>query len=108
MVSAMNDIRIYWLWLVIVFGPANPRIWRLSKHYDNAEHFVKALLDDTIEELTGKEKNRIKKIKFSDARKLLEYCNEKGINVYCYEIIQKIQRTIIERYVIGCVVDILL
>lgn len=85
MVSAMNDIRIYWLWLVIVFGPANPRIWRLSKHYDNAEHFVKALLDDTIEELTGKEKNRIKKIKFSDARKLLEYCNEKGINVYCYE-----------------------
>ena len=81
----MIDVRIYWLWITIVFGPANPRVWSLSKHFDKAENFVNALLNGNVEGLTERETERVKKIKIADAQNLLKYCNKNEINVYCYE-----------------------
>ena len=81
----MTDKRIYWLWLTLVFGPGNPRIWQLSKHYNDAEAFVNGLTNDTVKDLTENEIKRVRKVRLSDAKKLLEYCSEENINVYCYE-----------------------
>ena len=81
----MTDKRIYWIWLVLVFGPANPRIWQLSKHYNDIETFVNALMNNSVKELTENEIKRIRKVRIGDAKKLSEYCGKKNINVYCYE-----------------------
>lgn len=81
----MNDRLIYWVWLTLVFGPANPRVWQLSSHYDDVETFVNALQDNSVRDVTDKEKSRIRKTQISDAKRLLEICEKKNINVYCYE-----------------------
>ena len=81
----MTDKRIFWLWLNLVFGPANPRIWQLSKHYDKAETFVNALLNGSVRELTENEAKRVKKVPLNHAKEMLDYCNSQSINVYCYE-----------------------
>ena len=31
----MNETR-YWLWLSLVFGAGNPRVWQLLDHFDSA------------------------------------------------------------------------
>ena len=81
----MLDKRIYWIWLVLVFGAANPRIWQLSEKYSNAEDFVRALKNGTVANLTENENKNIKKYSIKDAEAILQYCKDKGINVYCYE-----------------------
>lgn len=81
----MTDKRLFWIWLMLVFGPANPRIWQLSKHYDSAENFVNSLMSNSVKDLTDREVGNIRKTQMSDAKKLLEYCNDKNINVYSYE-----------------------
>ncbi|MGN0601309.1 MAG: DNA-processing protein DprA [Oscillospiraceae bacterium] len=81
----MNDKTLFWLWLTLVFGPGNPRIWQLGKHFDNAENFVGSLMNDSVKGVTEKESARIKKIQIKDAKKLFEYCKEHNINIYCYE-----------------------
>ena len=81
----MTDKRIYWLWLTLVFGPGNPRIWQLSKHYNDAETFVNGLMNETVKDLTENELKRVRKVQLNDAKKLLEYCDKENINVYCYE-----------------------
>ena len=81
----MNDKRIVWLMLVMIFGAGNPRIWELSANYDSAEEFCRALKDHEVSDLKDKEKANVDKITVDDAKKLLDECTEKGINVYCYE-----------------------
>lgn len=81
----MLDKRIYWIWLVLVFGAANPRIWQLGERFVDVESIVRSLMNGSVKELTDEEKLEIKKHSLDDAEKLLSYCENKGINVYCYE-----------------------
>ena len=81
----MRDVKALWLWLVLAFGPANQRIWQLSKHYDDIEIFVRALMNNTVRDMTDKEISRVKRTNLGDADKLLKYCGEHGINVCCFD-----------------------
>ncbi|MBR1384453.1 MAG: DNA-protecting protein DprA [Ruminococcus sp.] len=81
----MMDVCAYWLWLVMVFGPANPRIWSLSHEYENAESFVEALENDKVKGLTGGEKERISMYEVMDAAIIIDECRSAGYGVYCYE-----------------------
>lgn len=81
----MTDRRIYWLWLILVFGPGNSRIWQLSKHYNDAETFVNSLMNGAVKDLTDNEIKRVRKVQLNDAKELLERCDRENIIVYCYE-----------------------
>lgn len=79
------DQRVYWLWLVLVFGPADPRIWVLSKDYADVRDFVDALQNDRIINVDKVIKERIEKFSLDSASEIIEHCEEAGINVYSYE-----------------------
>lgn len=81
----MLDKRVYWLWLVKVFGPSNPRIWQLGERFGDIETFVRSVMNGSVRNLTDNENKNIKKCKLSEAEKLLNKCLDKGICVYCYE-----------------------
>ncbi len=81
----MNDERLVWILLVKIFGPGNPRIWELSANYDNADDFYNALCAHEISEATAKEYENVDKYTLKDAERILEICESKGMNVYCYE-----------------------
>ena len=49
----------YWLWLVMVFGPANPRIWLLSRNFDTVDRFVSALEDGKVRGISGGERAKL-------------------------------------------------
>ena len=34
---------IYWVWLTIAFGPANPRKWELGRRFDEVKEFYDAI-----------------------------------------------------------------
>ncbi len=81
----MNDKRIVWLLLLMIFGVGNPRIWELSANYDSAEEFYKALKDHEVSDLNEKEKQLVDKLTESDAQNIIDDCADKNINIYCYE-----------------------
>ncbi|MGN1113642.1 MAG: DNA-processing protein DprA [Oscillospiraceae bacterium] len=81
----MADLRACWLWLQLAFGPANPRIWQLSVQYEDVSSFVDAALNGRLNHLTENEQNRIHKYTLNDAEKLLDYCEQNGYEICCYD-----------------------
>ena len=79
------DKRVYWLWLVLVFGPANNRIWQLSAKMKSTEEFCKALREGKIPELTVPERKRAASIPFEEAERIISVSGVKGIRVLSYE-----------------------
>lgn len=80
----MED-KAYWIWLLLIFGPANPRIWELSKEYENVSLFANALLDNSTRRLTDDELKRIRLTPFSAAEAALKKCREADIDVICFD-----------------------
>ena len=81
----MNDKRIVWIMLQMIFGAGSTRLWELSANYDSADEFYKALKDHEISDATEKEYALVDKVTEQDAQKVLDRCDKNGINVYCYE-----------------------
>ncbi|MDE6148484.1 MAG: DNA-protecting protein DprA [Ruminococcus sp.] len=81
----MLDKRIYWLWLVQVFGVSNPRIWQLGERFSDIETYVRSIMNGSVRYLTDDERRSVKEHKISEAEELLNSCLDKGISVYCYE-----------------------
>ncbi|MGN0594287.1 MAG: DNA-processing protein DprA [Hominimerdicola sp.] len=76
---------ILWLWALLVFKPANIRLWKLSDNYDDIVDFTTALKNHEITAVTEKEYQRVDEVTFDDAQKVLDRCQELNIKVYCYE-----------------------
>ncbi len=79
------DKRVYWLWLVMIFGPANEKLWKIGVRFDTVEQYYNALQDNSISEINDREKDRILKCSLEDAEHIIFSCAEKNIDVYCYE-----------------------
>ena len=79
------DECVYWLWLVLVFGPAEKRIWILSSKFYTAESFYYALRSHSVPGVTAAETNKIYTVGLDAAEKIISCCREKGIDVICYE-----------------------
>lgn len=79
------DNRVYWMWLVTVFGAANPRLWQLGERYETAEEYVYALRSNMISGLSDGEIKKIGSTSFEQAKEIISRCEENNIKVYCYE-----------------------
>ncbi len=79
------DKRVYWMWLVLVFGTANERIWKLSGEYDSADDFCFALKNGSVSNLLQSERDKIGTTDIESAETIINQCEKNGIDVYCYE-----------------------
>lgn len=79
------DKRAYWIWLVMVFGPSNPRIWTLSRDYESIMQFVEALLDNRTDRLSEDELASIHATPLDQALKVIEECERKKISIITYD-----------------------
>ncbi len=79
------DERVYWLWLTIAFGPANPRIWQVRDRFSSAEECCRSLMSGGISGLTTEEWSAIKSAGLSQAQRILDYCENKGIIVVDFD-----------------------
>ena len=76
----------YWIWLTIAFGPANPRKWEVLKRYNSIVDFYEDVTKGRLPQgLLSREKDSVKSASMFTAEQTIAYCEQKGINIYCYE-----------------------
>lgn len=76
----------YWVWLTIAFGPANPRKWEVLKGYNSIVDFYADVTSGRLPHgILTREKDSIKSASMFTAEQTIAYCEQKGINIYCYE-----------------------
>ncbi len=79
----MSEILIDYLRFTIALSPCNPRKWDILSAYDSVGDFLGNYKSCKI--ITDAEKSAISQADSRQAEHLLEYCQAKGINVYCLE-----------------------
>lgn len=79
------DKRAYWLWLTMVFGPADSRIWQLGAKMSGAEDFCSAIRQGRISGLSAGEQKRAASVSLERAEEVIAHCSESGIQVLSYE-----------------------
>ncbi len=80
----MNKTR-YWLWLSLVFGAANPRVWDLLAYFDSAEDAFYVLRNEEVTGLTPAEARAAKTAHLEQADAILEYCDRNGITITTFD-----------------------
>lgn len=81
----MRSELIYWMWLTIAFGPANPRKWNLLSHYASVKSAYEKIASGDLSYVTPQDKDKVLSVTIEQAEKLIEYCNKKDIKVYCFD-----------------------
>ena len=75
----------YWLWLTMVFGVGNERMWEVMRFFDDPlaaySELVSGLFNDR---LTEKENERIKSSSLEQCSEIIELCKFKGYGVLSY------------------------
>ncbi|MCM1132964.1 MAG: DNA-processing protein DprA [Ruminococcus flavefaciens] len=80
----MDNIK-YWLWLVLVFGSSEERIWEIMSRFETASEAYHGLRADCgMFRLTSDEKSNIKSTELSHAEEIIEQCRKKGIGIVSY------------------------
>ena len=80
----MDDVK-YWLWLNMVFGTGNHRIWKIISLYRTAENAYAALTDrESVVSLNEKEMKNAAEIPLSNAESFILSCQKRGIGVIAY------------------------
>ncbi len=75
----------YWLWLNMVFGTGNHRIWEIMSFFRSAEKAYAALSsDDSVVSLNENENKNVHGVPLHNAEVFLENCKKRGIGVICY------------------------
>ncbi len=81
----MRSELVYWVWLTIAFGPANPRKWNLLSHYDSVKAAYNKITSGDLSFVTPLDKDKVTSATIEQAEKLISYCEEKGIKVYSFD-----------------------
>ena len=77
----VDDVK-YWLWLNMVFGTGNHRIWEIMSFFRTAEEAYSSLTsDENIVSLNEKEMKNAGEIPLSNAESFIANCNRRGIGV---------------------------
>lgn len=77
----------FWLWMVMVFGAGNPKIWTIIKETGTPEKAYYRLKEDDrteVFELNSRQKSAVKSVSMEHVEKVLENCRSKDISVTFY------------------------
>lgn len=81
----MNDTK-YWLWLSMIFGSGNPRLWEAMCYFATArEAYFDLTLGYLDDRLDPQELRNIRNTDINKAAELIAYCENEGIGVIGYE-----------------------
>lgn len=72
--------RVYWVWLLQVMGPHNPKSAELYLKHKSITKIYELINSEKIE-LTPAEKRRLGKYKLSDAEKIVNWCDKCGVKI---------------------------
>jgi DNA processing protein len=71
----------YYLWLVMLYGTADPKIHKAIEKYGSAKNVYDAIIDGDISTLDRDERERLKKVSLGYSGQMLEYCFKNEISV---------------------------
>ena len=81
----IDDELINWLKLSIIFTPGDPKLFECYNYFGSAEEAYYAVLYKQLDIVTDREAKAAKGLSDSAMEQILEYCDDKRINYYCYE-----------------------
>ncbi len=76
--------QLMWLWVTMVFGPANRRLWELSANYSGVEEFIRELRKNRVAGVNDRERERAAGTASADTVRVYEAVCESGSKIYCY------------------------
>ncbi|MDR0917831.1 MAG: DNA-processing protein DprA [Oscillospiraceae bacterium] len=74
----------FWLWIVMAFGPSNPRIWKIIKHFETPQNAYEHLKMFDFN-LSENEKSHIYNTHLEQAQNLFEIYAKQNINILTYD-----------------------
>lgn len=83
----MEEIRCL-IWLLMVFGAGNPRIWKMLQLYETAQHACEVLRDPQSDPDLHLPEHTLRRIRQTDASKvdeMLERCEKQKLSILSYE-----------------------
>lgn len=81
----MRSELIYWMWLTLAFGPANPRKWNLLSHYDSVRTAYDKISSGDLSYVTPQDKEKVSTATIEQAQKIVDFCSEKEIKIYSFD-----------------------
>ncbi|MBE6856680.1 MAG: DNA-protecting protein DprA [Ruminococcus sp.] len=76
----------YWVWLTMIFGVANRRIWEAMRFFQHADEAYEALSSGMLgDRLDANELKNLKSIDIEKASQHIDMCEKAGISVTCYD-----------------------
>lgn len=80
----MNETK-YWVWLSMIFGAANRRLWQLMSLFETAgEAYAAVSSGESGIRLSDAERRNIGDFSLEQAQSLMEHCARCGIDIVCY------------------------
>ena len=81
----MRSELIYWMWLTLAFGPANPRKWNFLSHYDSVKTAYDKISSGDLSYVTPQDKDKVSSAAIEQAQKIIDYCIQKEIKIYSFD-----------------------
>lgn len=79
----------YWLWLTMIFGIGNERIWEVMRFYDDpAQAYIELVSETNRFHLSDKETANIKNVNLERCEELINWCKENKYGVISYSSLQ--------------------
>ncbi len=75
----------YWLWLVMVFGTANPKTLEIVQMHSTPKELYYVLHDPDCSLLAEKERQNVRKIRLEQAESVAAYCEKNGIGIMTWD-----------------------
>ncbi len=75
----------YWVWLTLAFGSANSRKWNALSHYATVSEAYERISSGDLKYVMPQDEKRVSSTKMEQADKLIGYCSDNGINIYCFD-----------------------
>lgn len=80
----MNDTK-YWIWLTMVFGTANRRLWEAMCYFSDAKEAFEELTSGRLaDRLSDSEQRNVQNISLAQAVSHIEECEKIGISIVSY------------------------
>lgn len=75
----------YWIWLLLVFGVGNRKIWKVLEHYATPQTAYTALQTEKLPFLKEREIRSIQTVTMEQVEKIIQNCKEKQISIVCFD-----------------------
>lgn len=75
----------YWIWLLLVFGVGNRKIWKVLEHYETPQTAYTALQTEKLPFLKEQELRSIQTVTMEQVEKIIQNCKEKQIAIVCFD-----------------------